>query len=558
MRGFIESQPGRFRRLSILFGNLPAERWIIIALMVLACAARIIPGPRMIDDAFITFRYARNVVQGIGFVYNLGERVLGTTTPFYTLLMAALAALTHSENYPLLALSINALADAASTFLLYHLGRRLSNSPLVGWAAALLWAMAPMSVTFAIGGMETSVFILLMLGTFTAHWHRRLYLSAGLAALSLLTRPDAALIAAIVFGQLLLENIAIPQKSLFRNPFSPRKRVSSLHPMASFAVLQNIRCQKSNIKVLAAWVLAFALVTAPWFIFATAYFGSPIPQSVSAKSLAYRLPPEAALARFIQHLAVPFSESQVFDLGGLIRLVLYLTLYLSAILSTARREPRSLPLLTYPLVYVAVFALANPLLFRWYLAPPLPGYMLGILLGIYQILNAQYRLSKLNIRYWVLGAIVVWYLISGLRAWTLHPDHGPDRPAPQMAYIQLELLYHQVASHLMPFVGADTVIAAGDIGALGYDTNARILDTLGLISRQTLSYYPLDPGLYVGAYAMPPQLIFDQRPDWIVSPEVYIRKGILKDPRLSTHYELFETIPTDIYESRGLLVFRRK
>jgi len=39
---------------------------------------------------------------------------------------------------------------------------------------------------------------------------------------------------------------------------------------------------------------------------------------------------------------------------------------------------------------------------------------------------------------------------------------------------------------------------------------------------------------------------------------VYIRKGILKDPRLSTHYELFETIPTDIYESRGLLVFRRK
>ena len=302
----------------------------------------------------------------------------------------------------------------------------------------------------------------------------------------------------------------------------------------------------------------FALVAAPWFIFATAYYGSPIPHSVSAKSLAYRLPPKAALGRFMQHFAVPFFESEVFDLGGLMRLVAYLTLYLAAILAAFRREPRSVPLLAYPLVYAAVFAIGNPLIFRWYLAPPLPAYMLGILLGICQILNTQYLKSKLGIRYGVLGAIIAWYLISGLSAWTLHPDHGPDRPAPRMAYIQLELLYHEVAADLQPHVNANTVIAAGDIGALGYDTNARILDTLGLISQQTLHYYPLDPSLYVGAYAMPPQLILDEQPDWVVSPEVYIRNGLLKDTRFAAQYELYETIQTDIYESRGLLVFRRK
>lgn len=90
------------------------ERWLILVIMLVALLARLLPGPRMIDDAFITFRFARNIVHGIGSVYNSGERVLGTTTPFYTLLMA----------------------DAASTFLIYHLGRRLSNSPLVVWAAA--------------------------------------------------------------------------------------------------------------------------------------------------------------------------------------------------------------------------------------------------------------------------------------------------------------------------------------------------------------------------------------------------------------------------------------
>jgi len=112
------------------------ERWLILVIMLVALLARLIPGPRMIDDAFITFRYARNIVHGLGFVYNAGERVLGTTTPLYTLLMAALAFITRNENYPVLALLANALADAASTFLIYHLGRRLSNSPLVGWAAA--------------------------------------------------------------------------------------------------------------------------------------------------------------------------------------------------------------------------------------------------------------------------------------------------------------------------------------------------------------------------------------------------------------------------------------
>lgn len=43
-----------------------------------------------IDDAPITYRYADNIVQGNGFVYNPGERVLGTSTPLYTLILASL------------------------------------------------------------------------------------------------------------------------------------------------------------------------------------------------------------------------------------------------------------------------------------------------------------------------------------------------------------------------------------------------------------------------------------------------------------------------------------
>lgn len=519
----------KIERLLYLLGNTPAERWIVVGLIALALVARLIPGPRMIDDAFITFRYARNLVHGAGLVYNAGERVLGTTTPVYALLMAALSLISRSENYPILALITNALADGASTYLLYHLGRRLSNSPLVGWTAALLWAISPMSVSFAIGGMETSVFILLMLATFTAHLERRLVTSALLAALSYLTRPDAALIVILIFSQLLLENV---------------KHIS------------NLKARPAHLRF-EVWFLIFVLVVGPWFIFATVFYGSPLPQSIAAKTLAYHLPPEAGLVRFIQHFSVPFFESDVLDLAGLIRLVIYLTLYLAAMLTAFRRGQRSLPFMAYPLLYTGAFAVANPLIFRWYLAPPLPAYMLGILLGIHQILNTQYPI-KFGIRHWVLGAVVAVYLITSLRAWTLHPDHGLDRPAPEMAFIKLELLYHQVATDLKPFVNTDTVIAAGDIGALGYDTGARILDTLGLVSPQTVRYYPLDPNMYVINYAMPLQLILDQQPDWVVSPEVYIRNGLLKDARFQAQYQLLETLSTDIYGSKGLMVFQRK
>jgi hypothetical protein len=43
------------------------------------------------DDAFITFTYARNLAAGHGFVFNIGERVLGTTAPLWAMLLAGVS-----------------------------------------------------------------------------------------------------------------------------------------------------------------------------------------------------------------------------------------------------------------------------------------------------------------------------------------------------------------------------------------------------------------------------------------------------------------------------------
>jgi hypothetical protein len=503
-------------------------RWKInwpLLIALLAILARVLPTPRTIDDAFITFRYARNLLSGSGFVFNVGQRVLGTTTPLYTLLLAGLAGVVRNGNYPWLALLVNTLADAGTCLLLIPFGKTLTGQRRVGVAAALLWAIAPMSVTFAIGGMETSIFILLLVGTSYLYLQGRTRLAALTAGLLLLTRPDGALL---------------------------------IGPLAIDLV---VRCWRTRrFPVAEAGILMATLL--PWAVFATLYFGSPIPHSIAAKSLAYRLPAEAALVRLVQHYGTPFFEQDLFGrFWPLAGFILYLTLTLIGALSCVRLNRRAWPILVFPWFYFVAFAVANPLIFRWYLAPPLPFYFLLLLAGLDRMLGdlrAAIRGWRWSLPFSPLAAPVSVFVLLSLHAWTLRPDHGPTEPAPQMAFHQLELYYAAIGRSLAPQVTRDTVFAAGDVGALGYYSNARIIDTVGIVSPEASAYYPLDPALYVINYAIPPKLILDTRPDYVILLEVYGRVGLLPDARFQASYALVQQIDTDIYGSRGLLVYQRR
>ena len=60
------------------------NRWELLLVVVSLGVSLFITvnmGEKTYDDAFITFRYAKNLVLGEGFVYNSGDAVLGTTTP---------------------------------------------------------------------------------------------------------------------------------------------------------------------------------------------------------------------------------------------------------------------------------------------------------------------------------------------------------------------------------------------------------------------------------------------------------------------------------------------
>jgi hypothetical protein len=201
----------RERDVTVLARLRPHASTIAIAACVLLAVGHAWALAWLSDDAFISFRYARNLVEGHGLVFNPGERVEGYTNPLWTVFLA-------------LGLRLGAPAEAWSTVwgiacygvsiaLLGVMHKRACAAlGAPDWLAAVpfgaMYGAANVEwATFATGGLETSLFTMLVtLGLVLvvdekAHDTKSRALGAGaVLALAALTRPDGALFVALGLG----------------------------------------------------------------------------------------------------------------------------------------------------------------------------------------------------------------------------------------------------------------------------------------------------------------------------------------------------------------------
>lgn len=205
------------------------------------------------DDTYIHLQYARHLMAGDGLVFNVGERVYASTSPLWSGFLAALGAL----GLDLVAASMGAslVAALAASVAASRLFVRLLPAP-AAVAASLLFAIDVWFVRWAGSGMETSLAVLLVVLGFERYaagspWGVRPMGPALWWALAGLVRPEAWLLTALLGLRVLIEDGPVRERA---------RRV--------------------------ALALLPALVTGgAWSAFAWAYYGTPLPVTIHAKSI---------------------------------------------------------------------------------------------------------------------------------------------------------------------------------------------------------------------------------------------------------------------------------
>lgn len=146
----------------------------------------------VVDDAFISFRYAAHLLAGDGLVYNVAERVEGYTNLLWTVLVAAGTAVTGAE-LPLVALALGGAAYVANVAVCARFGRALAGDGAHLPLAAALLAVQYTFTSFATTGLETGAAALaVQLGALALVTGRPLAAGLGFTVATLL-RPDQLL-----------------------------------------------------------------------------------------------------------------------------------------------------------------------------------------------------------------------------------------------------------------------------------------------------------------------------------------------------------------------------
>lgn len=381
------------------------------------------------DDPFITYRYAQNLAQGNGLVFNPGVRFLGATSPAHMLLSAGVYGLFGKALTPTIMAVLGCLAWSAQAVAVFAL-LMPALGPLGASIVALLIDLGG-AESYHWVPFETNVAMACALFGLVAHARGRARLAAALLALGVLFRPELALLSALVFGDLLLSR-------------------SHLRFTQALAV--------------------FATMVGAWIVFAVAYYGSALPQSARQKFQ------RAALDAYLQHVWRHLGDV-VAPLGvGATGSVLAWVLVLFGALVLARRDRTLLLLALFALLHAATFTFVlRPFVeHTWHLYPcVLPAVVFSAAGLVWLCARARQRVVQVG------AAALVVTLIAGnvLRSYeaTYEVDSGYWTG-------QRDAAYQQVAQLLQENLRPDEEFASVEVGTLAYYSERIAYDLGGLIS----------------------------------------------------------------------------
>lgn len=391
------------------------------------------------DDAYITFRYAENLVKGHGLVYNPGERVEGYTDFLWAIYAALAIALGGDPGR--WGVFLNLASFVGVLVCLERLGRRQRSVSMPVGIAVILFAANYSAASFATAALETMF-------------------AAFLATLALERADSGHYVGAGVAGSLAV--LSHPDHGIF------------YVALAAALFFERDRWHK-----LVCYAIPFAASFLPYFAWRYAYYGDLMPNTFYAKSAS-----SLHLDQGLKYSALTFFGSALWALAPLVVLGAY-------------RARRSL-VGRYSLIVLAVYPayvikVGGDFMLGRFFVPALPIWYLLADVGLRWLLSRGRHA-------WALGLVALgapaFFPVAIVKAGDI--DHGvadertfsPISDFETMAsaaygYLLGQGLFRDFASR-----GFMPKTAIFSIGMAGYYAKVPIFDLRGLTSR-SVAHLPL-------------------------------------------------------------------
>jgi hypothetical protein len=498
-----------FSILGIL-GVLAAYAFLKTAFGILIC-----------DDAYITLAHARSWNAGLGPIMSAQNPVCATSTPLHTMLLALEGLLSGSSRYTHLAYFTNLAWDLAGLWFLHRIALR--GLKLSAPFAALALAAYALSVNFlavSAYGMETPMYAALALaGTWYAFYSPRPWIGLGTVCfLAPLARPEGALLPAVLLGLRYLRD---------RSERGERGGDGD-------RLEQRTWVRPSRALILCA--AAAGLGLAGFFAFNLYAYGRWLPHSILAKRMEIHVGLLEGLRSWILNV---FYKGPT--LGGITAVTLGNLLAMAGAAAgflraggwkggwngagsgagsgsmSANPGFAAVPweILVWPFLYFLFFTVTRSsyILFTWYYLPVLPFLILFLTAGLDRL--AIGRLPE-KAAWAGLLAFLIAVPVQTLRQ-GLPRKHVFAEAAREGRYKEAARIVDSLAAP-----GETPVVMIDEVGAIGYWSHARILDTHGLLSPEALPYLGPAEGYFLRMAAM--QDRFD--PDWIMGLRLAKDEGL--------------------------------